>query len=60
MKALKTGMPCPCCGQPIKWRHPRILQLLTYAGEGALTATGLEELLALMKEEERTNEQSRG
>lgn len=51
MADLKTGDPCPCCGQPIKWRKPRILQLLTYAAEGELTRAGLEELLELTEEE---------
>ena len=26
---LKTGDPCPCCGQPIKTTDPLLLQLLT-------------------------------
>lgn len=26
---LKTGDPCPCCGQPIKTKDPDILALLT-------------------------------
>lgn len=51
MKILKPGDPCPCCGQPIKWKNPRILQLLTYAAEGELTHKGLAELLILTEEE---------
>lgn len=27
---LKTGDPCPCCGQPIKTNDPATLALLTY------------------------------
>lgn len=27
---LRTGDPCPCCGQPIKTRDPELLLLLTY------------------------------
>lgn len=29
MNRLKTGDPCPCCGQPIKTRDPDVLALLT-------------------------------
>lgn len=51
MRTLKTGDPCPCCGQPIKWKNPRILQLLTYAAEGELTRSGLDEMLGLVEQE---------
>lgn len=27
---LKTGDPCPCCGQPIKATDPAILAVLTH------------------------------
>lgn len=29
-KMLRTGDPCPCCGQPIKTKDPEVLCLLTY------------------------------
>lgn len=29
MKLLKTGDPCPCCGQPIRSTNPEVLRLLT-------------------------------
>ena len=29
MPPLKTGDPCPCCGQPIRTRDPELLRLLT-------------------------------
>ena len=32
---MKTGEPCPCCGQPIKTRDPDLLYLL-----GWIKATG--------------------
>lgn len=51
MVMLKTGDPCPCCGQPIKWKNKRILQLLTCAMEGGLTPAGLEKMLELMEKE---------
>lgn len=53
---LKTGDPCPCCGQPIKWKNERILQLLTYAAEGKLMSEGLAEMLELMEEEQKEHE----
>lgn len=55
MVMLKTGDPCPCCGQPIKWKNERILQLLTYAGAGELTPKGLKEMLELMDKEINDN-----
>ena len=51
MRMLKRGDPCPCCGQPIKWKNLRILQLLTYAVDGELTRSGQEELLGLIEKE---------
>ena len=51
MSYLKTGDPCPCCGQPIRWKNERILQLLTYAADGELTHAGMEEMIDLMVEE---------
>lgn len=28
-KTIRTGDPCPCCGQPIKTTDPVLLRLLT-------------------------------
>ena len=28
-KRLRTGDPCPCCGQPIKTKDPDVLELLS-------------------------------
>lgn len=28
-KRLRTGDPCPCCGQPIRTTDPQLLELLT-------------------------------
>lgn len=33
MQDLRTGDPCPCCGQPIKTRDPETLYLLTWIGK---------------------------
>ena len=30
IKMLRTGDPCPCCGQPIKTKDPDILAFLTH------------------------------
>ena len=30
MKILKTGDPCPCCGQKIKTKDPAMLYLLSW------------------------------
>ena len=35
VQPMKTGEPCPCCGQPIKTRGPDLLYLL-----GWIKATG--------------------
>ena len=35
IKPMKTGEPCPCCGQPIKTKDPELLYLL-----GWIKATG--------------------
>lgn len=32
MKRLKTGDPCPCCGQPIKTKDEETLYLLSWIG----------------------------
>ena len=28
-KRLRTGDPCPCCGQPIRTTDPQLLELLS-------------------------------
>ena len=33
MRTLKTGDPCPCCGQPIKLTDPDALRLLAFAAD---------------------------
>lgn len=33
MKFLKTGDPCPCCGQPIRSKDPAVLRLLTFISQ---------------------------
>ena len=50
MTQLKTGDPCPCCGQPIKTRDPELLALLTQIAEKKHFPTA-EEIRALRKKE---------
>jgi len=47
MKSLKTGDPCPCCGQPIRSKDPAVLMVLTWISQvGRLpTMDELNELL---------------
>lgn len=33
MRILKTGDPCPCCGQPIPLTDPSALRLLTLTAD---------------------------
>lgn len=33
MKMLKTGDPCPCCGQPIKSKDEEVLYLLSWIAQ---------------------------
>lgn len=35
-KMLRTGDPCPCCGQPIKTKDPDMLRLLTYIRDSSV------------------------
>ena len=53
MTTLKTGDPCPCCGKPIKWKNPQILDLIGHAFEGELTQKGLDRMLELMEQERK-------
>lgn len=46
---LRTGDPCPCCGQPIKTKDPEILELLTYLNERGVNHTAVMEYLARME-----------
>ncbi|MGM9660758.1 MAG: hypothetical protein ACI3WQ_09175, partial [Faecousia sp.] len=49
---LKTGDPCPCCGQPIKTKDPEILRLLTCIRDSYPLSSAYEEL---RKEKRREN-----
>ena len=46
MTQLKTGDPCPCCGQPIKSRDPEVLRVLTLIKQRRYFPS-VEELLSL-------------
>ena len=42
MAVLKTGDPCPCCGQPIKTKNADVLRLLCWIAETRKLPTVLE------------------
>lgn len=45
-KMLRTGDPCPCCGQPILTKDPELLELLTFIRDSRCnTAAGTDYLL---------------
>ena len=51
MKPLKTGDPCPCCGQPIKSTNPEILRLLTDMWNFGWSRRDSERMETLLKQE---------
>lgn len=51
MKPLKTGDPCPCCGQPIKSTNPEILSLLTDMRNFGWSRRDSERMETLLKQE---------
>lgn len=44
---MKTGEPCPCCGQPIKTRDPDLLYLLGWIKTTGYTPITYEQLKKL-------------
>lgn len=52
MKPLKTGDPCPCCGQPIKSTNPEMLRLLTDIRDFGFSLRDAERVSALLKKEQ--------
>lgn len=56
IKPMKTGEPCPCCGQPIKTTDPDLLYLL-----GWIKATGFNPITyeQLKKLEKKDDERQR-
>ena len=49
---MKTGEPCPCCGQPIKTKDKDLLYLLGWIRATGTAPITLEQLRALEKEQE--------
>lgn len=41
MAELRTGDPCPCCGQPIKSKDPDVLRLLNWIRDQMQCCTDL-------------------
>ena len=52
MKPLKTGDPCPCCGQPIKSTNPEMLRLLTDIRDFGVSLRDAERVATLLKQEQ--------
>lgn len=47
MAMLKTGDPCPCCGEPIKTDDPFLLKILTDIAEHKIDLISLDEVQAI-------------
>lgn len=48
---LRTGDPCPCCGQPIKTKDPDLLRLLTYIRDSRAVANAGHEFMEGRREQ---------
>lgn len=44
-KMLRTGDPCPCCGQPIKTTDPDILAVLTHIRDAQFNVSDYEKYM---------------
>lgn len=49
MAMLKTGDPCPCCGEPIKTDDPFLLKILTDIAEHKIDLIILDEVRAILE-----------
>lgn len=49
MAMLKTGDPCPCCGEPIKTDDPFLLEILTDIAEHKIDLISLDEVRAILE-----------
>lgn len=49
MAMLKTGDPCPCCGEPIKTDDPFLLKILTDMAEHRIALISLDEVRAILE-----------
>ena len=47
MAMLKTGDPCPCCGEPIKTDDPFLLKILTDIADHKIDLISLDEVRAI-------------
>lgn len=56
MKLLKTGDPCPCCGQPIRSTNPEALRLLTSMQYFGWSRRDAERILALTRAEQEATD----
>lgn len=53
IEPMKTGEPCPCCGQPIKTEDPALLYLLGWIRQTGVAPISLEQLRAAMEAAEK-------
>ena len=49
MAMLKTGDPCPCCGEPIKTDDPFLLKILTDIADHKIDLISLEKVRAILE-----------
>lgn len=46
---LKTGDPCPCCGQPIKTDDPFLLQILTDIADHRIDLISIDKVRTILE-----------
>lgn len=56
LKMLKTGDPCPCCGEPIKTKDPDTLLLLSLIRDNIKYRAAVADAIAEMRETEKDDE----
>ena len=49
MAMLKTGDPCPCCGEPIKTDDPFLLKILTDIADHKIDLISLDKVRAILE-----------
>ena len=47
---LRTGDPCPCCGQPIKTKDLALLAMLTYIRDSQCNQEAFNKFLGLVSD----------
>lgn len=54
-KRLRTGDPCPCCGQPIRTTDPQLLELLSQIAADPLYRAAVCNIL-VSQDDDRTDQ----